>query len=74
MILSASLSRKQCSLGVCKQINRCASGKVGLQSSLEVIIQVRRLEFTHLFHSERCGDLLAPEDHGPMGQDLGQLI
>ncbi len=40
----------------------------------EVITQVWSLEITHLFHSEWCGDLLTPEDHGPMGQDLGQLI
>lgn len=29
---------------------------------------------THLLHGERCGDLLAPEDHGAVGQDLRQLL
>lgn len=28
----------------------------------------------NLFHSKRCRDLLAPEDHGTVGQDLGELI
>lgn len=34
---------------------------------------VSRVE-TDLLHGERRGDLLAPQDHGAMRQDLGQLI
>lgn len=35
---------------------------------------VQRNVGTDLLHGERRGDLFAPQDHGAMRQDLGQLI
>lgn len=38
------------------------------------VSRVQRNVGTDLLHGERRGDLLAPQDHGAMRQDLGQLI
>lgn len=59
------------------QINRLRFTELHLDVSgnVEVVLlQYHTVEAPDLFYSERCGDLLAPEDHGPVGQNLGQLI
>lgn len=38
------------------------------------VSRVLRNVGTDLLHGQRRGDLLAPQDHGAMRQDLGQLI
>lgn len=44
------------------------------KKTVHFVPRVQRHVGTDLLHGERRGDLLAPQDHGAMRQDLGQLI